>query len=134
MVARMPNPLPLLLRQHDELLAKLDAGAAALAAVDAPLAEVVAYLELELETHFGIEERELFPSLAGRADIGSDTIALLLTEHTQARALVGELSRALRHGSVADRARLAQDVIDLLRAHVAKEDAMLLVVAAVVAR
>lgn len=125
----MTDPVPELLRQHDELLAKLDEAAAGLGTAEPPLAALVAYLASELEGHFETEERRLFPRLAGRTDVTPDTIALLIAEHEQARRLVSELAEALRRGG-AGRAQRAQEVIDFLRAHVAKEDAMLLAVAA----
>ena len=128
MVGRMRDPVPLLLRQHDELLVRLAAAEDGLAAATAPLA---AYLEAELAPHFAIEETELFPRLVGCAAIEPETIPLLLAEHRRARVLVGELAHTSGKDAVAERTRVARDIIDLLRAHVAKEDAMLLAVAAV---
>lgn len=128
MVALVNDPVSVLLRQHDELLARLAGAEDGLAAATAPLA---AYLEAELGPHFALEETELFPRLVGCSEIAPETIPLLLAEHRRARVLVGELARAIGEDAIAERVRVAREVIDLLRAHVAKEDAMLLAVAVV---
>ncbi|MEB2283741.1 MAG: hemerythrin domain-containing protein [Myxococcales bacterium] len=127
----MKGEVATLLRQHDETLASLDAIAERLAALAAPLRELVAYFEAEMEEHFAVEEERLFPQLAACADVAPDTIPLLVAEHGAARARLGELAEALAHGSVASQVAAAESLIDLFRAHVAKEDAMLLAVAVV---
>ena len=124
----MCDPVPVLLRQHDELLARLASAEDGMTAATAPLA---AYLAVELGPHFALEENELFPRLAGCREVAPGTIPLLLREHVRARALTLELAVADRQGTAADRLRITREIIDLLRAHVAKEDAMLLAVAVV---
>ena len=126
----MDDAIDDLLGQHDALLARLDDTAARLAALTMPLLELVAYLEGEVEAHFACEEHGLFPVLARDATLPAHTRALLLEEHAAARAQHAELAEALRHGSVARQVRAAENLIDLLRAHVAKEDAVLTVAAA----
>ncbi|MCC6765909.1 MAG: hemerythrin domain-containing protein [Deltaproteobacteria bacterium] len=128
----MEETIALLLRQHDELLACLDATARELAALTAPLARFVTRLEAELDGHFTVEEQTLFPKLAASADVTPGTIALVLDEHAAVRARTRALAEAVDHGSVAQRVAAAESLIDLLRAHVAKEDAMLLAVAAAI--
>lgn len=119
-----------LLRQHDTLLVRLDDTAARLVALTVPLLELLAHLEAEVEGHFALEENALFPVLAGEALLPADTRALFVAEHAAARARRAELADALRHGSVASQVLAAETLIDLLRAHVAKEDAVLTVAAA----
>lgn len=119
-----------LLRQHDELLVRLDDTAARLAALTMPLLDLLAFLEGEVEGHFTREEHGLFPVLARGPLLPADTLALLVEEHATARAHHAELAEALRHGSVARQVHAAESLIDLLRAHVAKEDAVLTVAAA----
>lgn len=119
-----------LLSQHDELLTRLDDTAARLAALTVPLLELLAYLETEVEAHFACEEHGLFPVLARDATLPADAWRLLVDEHAAARGRYAELADALRHGSVARQVAAAEDLIDLLRAHVAKEDAVLTVAAA----
>lgn len=131
MVGPMANPVASLLRQHDELLARLDATVARLAALTAPLRELLAYLETEVDGHFVVEEQVLFPKLAGSAAVAPEAIPLFVEEHAAARAHARALGEALQHGTVACQVAAAEALIDLLRAHVAKEDAMLLAVAAV---
>ena len=79
----------------------------------------------------GVDWDAAFPRLAGCCEVAPGTIPLLLTEHVRARALTRELAVADRQGTAADRLRIMREIIDLLRAHVAKEDAMLLAVAVV---
>lgn len=119
-----------LLNQHDALLRRLDDTAARLAALTVPLLELLAYLESEVEEHFTLEEHGLFPVLARDPTLPSDTLPLLVGEHARARAQHRALGEALRHGSVASQVRAAETLIDLLRAHVAKEDGVLAVAAA----
>lgn len=119
-----------LLGQHDELLVRLDDTAARLAALAVPLLELLKYLESEVDGHFTSEEHGLFPVLARETLLPADTRALLIEEHAAARAQRAELADALRHGSVARQVGAAETLIDLLRAHVAKEDGVLAVAAA----
>jgi len=119
-----------LLHQHDDLLARLDDTAARLATLTVPLLELLAYLESEVEGHFALEEGALFPVLEHDPTLPADMLPLLIDEHAMARAQHRELAEALRYGSVASQVRAAEAVIDLLRAHVAKEDAVLAVAAA----
>lgn len=126
----MDDAIDDLLGQHDDLLARLDDTAARLAALTMPLLELVTYLEGEVEGHFACEEHGLFPVLACDATLPADAQALLVEEHARVRALRAELAEALRHGSVARQVGATEDLIDLLRAHVAKEDAILRVAAA----
>ncbi len=126
----MDDAIGELLGQHDALLVRLDDTAERLAALTVPLLELLAYLESEVEGHFACEERGLFPVLAREALLPADTRALLIEEHAAARAQRAELGAALRHGSVASQVRAAETLIDLLRAHVAKEDGVLAVAAA----
>lgn len=126
----MSDAIDHLLRQHDELLARLDDAAGRLAALTVPLLELLAYLETEVAGHFTREEQGLFPVLARDAILPADAWTVFVEEHASARARYAELADALRHGSVARQVGTAEDLIDLLRAHVAKEDAVLTVAAA----
>jgi hemerythrin-like domain-containing protein len=114
-----------LLRQHDDLLVRLDDTAARLATLTVPLLELLAYLESEVEGHFALEEGALFPVLEHDPALPADTLPRLIDEHATARAQHRHLAEALRYGSVASQVRAAEALIDLLRAHVAKEDAVL---------
>ncbi len=126
----MDDPVALLLRQHDELLARLATASERFATMTAGLVELAAYLDSEVVGHFALEERALFPVVSRYADAGPGTLTLLRDEHAAARCQLAELGEALRSGDVAEQVRIAAGIIDHLRAHVAKEDAMLLAVAA----
>lgn len=113
------------------MLAHLEAVGQNLAALAEPLRALVAYLQTEADGHFVVEERMLFPKLVAHADVETGTVSLLVDEHAAVRTSTCQLDEALQHGTVACQVAAAEALIDLLRAHVAKEETMLLAVAAV---
>ena len=77
-------------------------------------------LERGLETHFTAEERFLFPSFA---EVDAKETRELATEHTALRSRLADLGVGVDLKCV--RADVAQDFIDGIRRHAAREDALL---------
>jgi len=125
----MDDTIDVLGQQHCELLARLDATADRLAALALPLLELLAYLEREMGTHVALEERALFPVLARHPELAAGPLPIMEQEHAIFRARTGELADALRYGTVASQVGAVEAIIDLLRAHLAKEDTVLFAVA-----
>ncbi len=86
--------------------------------------------------HHGKEEGLLFPEL-GNHGLPPDggPIAVMLAEHGEGRAYVGQMAGAIkdaRGGNAAARAALlaaARGYVDLIRSHIAKEDTVLFTMA-----
>ena len=125
----MDDTIAVLERQHCELLARLEATADRLAALALPLLELLAYLEGEVGAHFALEERTLFPILARHPELAAGSLPVMEQEHASARTRVAELAEALRHGTVASQVGAVEAIIDILRAHIAKEDTVLFALA-----
>lgn len=97
------------------------------------LEQVLEFLRVFVDQcHHGKEEDFLFPALekSGLAH-GSGPIAVLLAEHAQGRGLVRLMGQALtglaqaQPGAEADLTASGRQYIELLRAHIHKEDSML---------
>jgi hemerythrin-like domain-containing protein len=116
-------------QQHCALLARLDATAEQLAALTLPLLDLLTYLEGDVGAHFTLEERALFPILARHPELAAGPLPVMEEEHASFRALLGRLGDALRHGTVASQVGVVESLIDLLRAHIAKEDTVLFALA-----
>lgn len=73
--------------------------------------------------HHAKEERSLFPAMAraGVPDGPGGPIGIMLEEHAEGRALIG----ALAASGAAPRAASARRYVDLLRAHIDKENGVL---------
>ncbi|HVO26405.1 MAG TPA: hemerythrin domain-containing protein [Candidatus Margulisiibacteriota bacterium] len=127
----MAATIELLSTQHQDVLARLATVEAQIMARDGcDLAAFAAYLETEVGQHFVIEEQALFPLLARYLGEDDGPLAVMNTEHAAFRELLAALTTAVRSGqSDAQRAR-AGELVQLLRAHIAKEDQVLFPMAA----
>jgi hemerythrin-like domain-containing protein len=116
-----------LCRQHQQVLAQLDAVEAELSAPGsgADLKAFAGYLEAEVKQHFAVEEHALFPVLARHLSQTQGPLAVMNAEHTTFRELVNDLEAGVRSGDYNRQRSAAQDVIELLRGHIAKEDHVL---------
>ena len=118
----MTTTMQLLSMQHQDVLARLTAVEAVLGdADDRLLTAFASYLEGEVVHHFGLEEQALFPVLARHLSSTQGPLAVMHAEHAEFR----ELLNSLRSGGSAGQRTYARSVIDLLRAHIAKEDHVL---------
>jgi hemerythrin-like domain-containing protein len=120
------DPLDLLIAEHDVALAALDRleeAALALRRGDAAeahlatLAEVNLLLTGPVRRHNEKEEMALFPELGPDAPLGP-----FLEEHQTLWRLEQELGQAVTAPQPDRAARLALDIVDLLRAHIHREN------------
>jgi hemerythrin-like domain-containing protein len=124
-----------LMNDHEAILSALDIFTKILdsnkakASVNAQeMTDFVNFLkEFADKCHHGKEEGMLFPAMiaAGVPDHGGP-IGVMMTEHVQGRKLIHDMDEALE--GVVDQARLekaGRDYIDLLRAHIQKENMIL---------
>ena len=90
---------------------------------------VAEFLEQDLELHLQKEEKLLFPALAQR--IGEDgPIRVMLAEHVEMRAGTKELGRLGGQSRLAESdLAVVGDFVDLVRAHIDKEDHILFPIA-----
>ena len=110
--------------QHRIVLARLnelDDGGPEPARMEA----LLAFLAGELEEHLVLEERALFPVLARHTQVTARPVAGMEAEHGELRALVGELTCALRAGGAGRAQSVGRVIAALLRAHIDKEDHVL---------
>jgi hemerythrin-like domain-containing protein len=123
----MMSTIESLCRQHQEVLAQLDAVEAELNAPGsgANLKAFAGYLEAEVMHHFAVEEQALFPVLARHLSQTQGPLAVMNAEHTSFRELVNDLDAGVRSGDYGRQRSAAQDLIELLRGHIAKEDQVL---------
>lgn len=123
----MSATIELLGGQHQEVLARLDAVEKGLAPSGATgwLADFVTYLEREVVHHFAIEEQALFPVLARHLPLTQGPLAVMNAEHATFRELMQGLTVGFHSGDVERQERCTQDLIELLRQHIAKEDNVL---------
>jgi hemerythrin-like domain-containing protein len=128
--ARMHRPTDILRAEHQLILRALDVLAAAATLSergaempDAWWSDAVAWIrEFADRNHHGKEEDRLFPALV-KAGVPKDggPVGVMLAEHVEGRKLVGAIEAA----SGASRARAARGFVNLLRAHIDKEDNVL---------
>jgi hemerythrin-like domain-containing protein len=103
------------------------------AAATGHLAQVLEFLRVFVDKcHHGKEEDYLFPALErGGMAHDSGPIAVMLAEHAHGRHLVNLLGQALdglaqaRPGAAADLLTAGREYIELLRAHIHKEESVL---------
>ena len=127
----MTATIELLSTQHEEVLARLTAVETEIMAADgADLAPFAAYLTDEVAHHFTIEEEALFPLLARHLSQEQGPLAVMHAEHAAFRELLAGLTRDLRAGSRDGQRAHAAELVQLLRAHIAKEDHVLFPMAA----
>jgi hemerythrin-like domain-containing protein len=127
----MTQTIELLTAQHQDVLAHLATVEATLMTGDAPnLADFATYLENEVVRHFALEEHALFPALARHLSTDHGPLAVMNAEHVSFRELLAGLAAAVRAGDGAAQQAHAAELIQLLRAHIAKEDHVLFPMAA----
>jgi hemerythrin-like domain-containing protein len=96
--------------------------------------QFLAFMKGDLVLHRRKEEEVLFPILGGHIGVAGGPIAVMLSEHATEKALLEELDGALadaRQGQEATERirRAAEGILDLLRAHIQKEDHVLFPIA-----
>lgn len=111
-----------------QVLSALEAMAARSAAGDLPRADAGDALEV-LRTfadkcHHGKEEDILFPALEAQVP-GFGPTQVMRAEHVDGRALIRAMGEAVAAGAAAAFADAARGYVDLLRAHIGKEDDIL---------
>ena len=112
--------------QHQEVLARLADTEAGLDAQTSPdLGRFHTYLEYEVVAHFGLEEDALFPLLERHMSPQFGPLAVMNAEHLEFRELLAAFGDAVRGGNVPVQTACARQIIDRLRAHIAKEDRVL---------
>jgi len=125
----MGDPLVRFQAEHQEALAvlnRLEAAALSLRRAGdagpylAAALEAHAFLSTAVRAHNDNEERALFPLLGDDAPT-----AVFIEEHRRLRELEGELARVARTGDAPGTADVAIEVVELLRAHIAREDEVL---------
>jgi hemerythrin-like domain-containing protein len=127
----MTATIDLLTAQHQHVLARLAAVEVETANGDASnLTTFAAYLDDEVARHFALEEQALFPLLARHLSQAQGPLAVMNAEHATFRDLLARLTDALRAGDRAAQLADVRELIELLRAHIAKEDSVLFPMAA----
>lgn len=118
--------LATLSRQHQEVLERLDTLERQLnGGADADLEAFASYLHADVVQHFALEEEALFPILGRHLSPAQGPLAVMNAEHADFRALLNQLTEAIRAADAAQQRQCGQDLIDLLRVHIAKEDQVL---------
>ncbi len=122
----MTMTIPLLGAQHQDVLARLAAVEAELETPgDHDLTAFSTYLESEVMHHFTLEEQALFPPLARHLGTTQGPLAVMEAEHAEFRALLQGLTAAVRAAAHGAQRAIAGEIIELLRAHIHKEDHVL---------
>lgn len=118
--------------EHQAVLAQLAAVEDQLANADAgaALASFLAYLQDDVLLHFSVEEHALFPMLERYFGHGGGPLAVMNAEHASFRELLSDLRAAVLAADLSQQRACAQDLIELLRVHIAKEDNILFPMAA----
>ncbi len=125
----MSDPLTRFEEEHEAALAalaRLEAAATALLAGGSPaphfavMREVQRLLSGEIREHNEAEERVLFPLIREDAPVGP-----FMDEHQVLWGLERELETALEQRESERAARLSLAIVDLLRAHIERENAVL---------
>ncbi|HTR19921.1 MAG TPA: hemerythrin domain-containing protein [Gemmatimonadales bacterium] len=125
----MSDPLRRFEAEHEEALAalaRLQHAAMAVGAGTPPAAhlrtmgEVLGFLRGAVRDHNEAEERALFPFISHDAPV-----APFLDEHQALWGLERELETALERGDADRGAALSLEIVDLLRAHIQRENEVL---------
>jgi hemerythrin-like domain-containing protein len=122
----MTDTIELLFRQHREALERLAEVEAGLTTRTADLGAFVRYVENDLAVHFALEEEALFPLLRRYPELARGPVAVMESEHVEFRAMVRHLAETLDAARPAEAEAGATAIVDFLRAHIAKEDHVLL--------
>jgi regulator of cell morphogenesis and NO signaling len=83
------------------------------------------FLAGEISQHFTVEEEALFPLLGRHLGTEVGPIAVMLSEHAQFRRLQEGLAHAVKSGDRTRQQAGARAIVELLRAHIGKEDNVL---------
>lgn len=117
--------------EHKVVLGKLDEMEKALGGPDLPAIErVLSFMETDLGLHRRKEEEILFPALGRHIGLEGGPIAVMLQEHAIEKGYLIDLRAAVEEAKAgqetAERIReAARGILDLLRAHIEKEDKIL---------
>lgn len=123
------DPLDRFVAEHDEALAeleKLEAAADALSDDGDPVENLATaraaheFLSTAVREHNENEEHALFPVLGDRAPC-----EMFVAEHEELRAAEARLRAGIESGDAAETAAAAYLIIDLLRAHIQRENEVL---------
>jgi len=133
------DPFARFRREHRNVLARLDRLEAALVrrrptrAGEPMLRDAVEHLERQFATHMAAEDAVLFPAVADSFPESRETLAPLTDEHATLRSMLAGLRAVLARprGSNRDEQIVIQtrDLIDLLRIHIDKEEAVVFALA-----
>jgi hemerythrin-like domain-containing protein len=100
---------------------------------DAVIREVVELLRAQFSTHMAAEDEVLYPALAEALPETRSSIEPLRADHAELRSMLDRLAATVtkpaRGSRDEDIAVQARDLIDLLRIHIRKEEAVVLSVA-----
>jgi hypothetical protein len=103
------------------------------AAVVDRVRELAAHLARQFATHLTAEDEVLYPALAVRLANGAPVVAALHGEHVELRAMLAALTATLALPAAASRDEQivvqVRDLVDLLRIHIRKEEALVFGVA-----
>jgi hemerythrin-like domain-containing protein len=95
--------------------------------------EVVALLQAQFSTHMAAEDEVLFPALAESLPETRSSIEPLRADHVELRCMLDRLAATLAKSeespSDEDISVQVRDLVDLLRIHIRKEEAIVLSVA-----
>jgi hemerythrin-like domain-containing protein len=113
-------------QQHQEVLAYLAQVESHLEQGSGPdAAAFLRFLEQDVQRHFALEEAALFPALERHLGSAHGPLAVMLLEHADFRSLLAALSDAVQAANLDHQRAHARSLVDLLRAHIAKEDQVL---------
>lgn len=120
----MSTLIDLLKSQHEEVLARIDRDAARFG--DALVAGAfLDFLDDDVVSHFRREEEVLFPELEHSSWIAGGPLRVMKAEHAAFRDLLAAGKAARERGDAVQLTAAATDLANLLRAHIAKENAVL---------
>lgn len=120
-----------LTHEHEIVLEKLKNLEASLEGPDFPGAEeVLSFMETDLGLHRRKEEEILFPALGKHIGVEGGPIAVMLQEHATEKGYVTDLRTAVDGAKAGEDTtealrKAAWGILDLLRAHIEKEDKIL---------
>lgn len=127
------SPFARFRRDHARVLARLSAMHATAPGPgrrvrEAPLRRHLAGLARQFDTHMAAEEAVLYPALAATFPEAAGTLAPLHEEHADLRAMLASLEELLERPAARERdiqiAVDVRDLVDLLRAHIRKEESV----------
>ncbi len=102
-------------------------------AAETRLREAVAHLERQFATHMAAEDQVLFPAVGASFPEARETLAPLALEHAELRSMLAALQHTLDapRGRSRDEQLVVQtrDLVDLLRIHIEKEEAVVFALA-----